>query len=83
MLSGCQEFHPACKKLSDVVLALLSVWSKVHMICIWFSWCHCHSIISCFMTIQIGLNFLVPAYTGRLRKRGRLSVCVCHPFTFL
>jgi len=32
-----QEEHPACDKLSDEVLALLSVWSEVQLICIWFS----------------------------------------------
>ena len=36
------EGHPACKKLSGEVLAWLSVWSEVQMICIWSSWCHCH-----------------------------------------
>ena len=30
-----QEEHLSCKKLSDEVLAWLSVWSKVLMICIW------------------------------------------------
>jgi len=25
-----------------MVLAWLSVWNEVQMICIWFSWCHCH-----------------------------------------
>jgi len=34
LLVGCQEKHPACEKLSDEVLAWLSVWSKVQMICI-------------------------------------------------
>jgi len=43
--------------LSDVVLAGLSVWSEVQLICIWFSWCHCHRIISCFIKIQNGLPF--------------------------
>jgi len=33
LLVGCHEEHPACKKLSDEVLAWLFVWSKVHMIC--------------------------------------------------
>jgi len=28
-----QEEHPACKKSSDEVLAWLSVWSKMQMIC--------------------------------------------------
>jgi len=35
LLAGRQEKHLACKKLSDVVLAWLSLCSKVQMICIW------------------------------------------------
>jgi len=46
----CQEEHPAYKKLTEV-LAWLSVWSEVQMICIWSSWCHFHPIISCFIKI--------------------------------
>ena len=45
-LVGRQERHPACKKLSDGVLALLSVWGEVQ-ICIWpnwYHWYHCHSL---------------------------------------
>jgi len=34
LLAGCQEEHPACKELSGEVLAWLSVWSEVQMICI-------------------------------------------------
>jgi len=34
---GRQEEHPACKKLIDEVLAWVSVWSEVQMICIWSS----------------------------------------------
>ena len=34
LLVGCQEGHPACKKLSGGVLAWLSVWSDVQT-CIW------------------------------------------------
>jgi len=34
LLVGRQEGHPACKKLSDKVLAWLSVWSEVQA-CIW------------------------------------------------
>jgi len=33
-LVGWQEGHPACKKLSDEVLAWLSVWGELQ-ICIW------------------------------------------------
>jgi len=32
-----EEEHLACKKLSDEVLAWLSVWSEVQMSCIWSS----------------------------------------------
>ena len=56
--------HPACKKLSDEVPVWLSVWSEVQMICIWFSWCHCHPVVSCLTKILNGLTFLVPAYPG-------------------
>jgi len=44
------------KKMSDEVLAWLSVWSEVQTICKWFSWCHCHPIISCFIKIQINIS---------------------------
>jgi len=51
--------------------------------CIWFSWCHCHPIISCFIKIHISLSFwcqLVPLLTNRdisSIRRGRLySSCV-------
>jgi len=37
LLVGRQEEHSAHKKLSDRVLAWLSVWSVVQMICIWSS----------------------------------------------
>ena len=41
LLVGCQEKHPACKKLSDEVLVWWSVWSEVQIVCIWSSWCYC------------------------------------------
>jgi len=34
LLVGRQEEHLACKKMSDEVLAWLSAWSEVQMICI-------------------------------------------------
>jgi len=37
LLVGHQQEHLACKKLSDEVLAWVSVWSKVQMISIWFT----------------------------------------------
>jgi len=72
LLVGRQE------KLSDEMLAWLSVWSEVRMIYIRSSWCHCHRIISCFIKIQIGLSFLVPAYPVCPGKEAikRVSVCL-------
>ena len=50
-----QEEYLAAK-ISDEVLALISVWSKVQMICTRSSWCHCHLIIFVIIKIQIGLT---------------------------
>jgi len=38
-------------KLSDEVLVWLCVWSELHIVCIWSSWCHCHpkTPISCLI----------------------------------
>jgi len=71
------EEHLACKKLSHEVLAWLSVWSKVQMICIWSSWCHCQPVISCFINIQNGLTFAMPAYAGCPGKQAIKWVSVC------
>jgi len=48
------------------------------MICIWSSWCHCNPIISCFIKIQVGLTFPVPAHPRCPRKKDvkRVSVCL-------
>jgi len=57
------------KNLSDEVLAWLSVWSEVQMICIWCSWSHCHPIISCSSKIQNGLPFWCRLTQVVLEKR--------------
>ena len=77
LLIESQEEHPAFKK----VLAWLSVWSKVDMICIWSCWCHCHLIISCFIEIQIGLTFAYSGCPGKevVKRMSSLLSCVsCH-----
>ena len=78
LLVGQQEGHLACKKtLSGGVLAWLSVWSEVQ-ICIWPSWCHCHSL-----SLASVLSRLVLPFWYRLTRvgpeKGQLngSVCVC------
>ena len=40
-------------------------------------WCHCQLIISCFIKIQIGLVFLVPAYPGCPGKEAAKWVSAC------
>ena len=63
------------KKLSGVVLAWLSVWSEVQMICIWSSWCHYHPIISCSSRNQNGLP-LWCSLTQLVLEKGRpLNKC--------
>jgi len=37
LLVGRHEEHLVCKKLSDDVLAWLSLWSEIQMICMWSS----------------------------------------------
>jgi len=52
-------------------------WSKAQMICIWSRWCHCCTMISCFIKIQIGLTFLVPAYPGCPGKEAAKWLYIC------
>jgi len=76
------SMHSAGPGVVIYLFIYLSIWSKVQMICTWSSWCHCYSIISCFIKIQNGLTFLVPAYTGCSGKEAVKwvsGVCsVCH-----
>jgi len=83
LLVGHQKEHPACKKLSDQLLAWLSVWSEVQVICIWSSWCYYHPVISCFIKIQIALTFLVPAYSGCPGKEAVKPVSVFYELYFI
>ena len=69
-------------KMSDEVLAWLSVWNEVQMTCIWSSWCHCHPIISRFLKIQNSFAFPMPAYQVVLEK-GPLNVCLMTHFSLL
>ena len=52
LFAGRQEEHLACKKLTDEVLAWLSICSEVQMICIQSSRCHCHPVIPDFIKIH-------------------------------
>jgi len=59
------EGHLACKKQSGGMLACLCVSVKVQ-ICIWSSWCYCHSLSDAPVNWfhLPGFTFLVPAHPG-------------------
>jgi len=64
------------KKLSDGVLARLSLRGEVQ-ICIWPSWCHCHSLSLASVKSRL---VLVPPHPGNpgLSPDGcKMDVCVC------
>ena len=75
LLVGRQEGHPACKKLSGVVLAWLSVWSKVQT-CIWPSAFHCHSLSLASVKSRLVLPFWYRP-TRVVLDKGPLNGCVC------
>ena len=74
LLVGRQEGHPACKKLSGGLLAWLFVWSYVQ-ICIWPSWCHCHSLSLASVKSRLVLPFWY-RLTWVVPDKGPLSGCV-------
>jgi len=74
------------------MLAWLCVWVMVQ-ICIWSSWCHCHSLSLAPANPDWfylpSFTFLVPAHPGSPRQNpeGRkmvvcIPVCVCAPIVF-
>ena len=79
LLVGRQEGHPACKKLSGGLLAWLSVWSKVQSADLHMAQLMPLPLtISCFIKIQIGFTFLVPAHPGSPGQRAVKQVCVTY-----
>ena len=78
---GWQKWHLACKKLSSGMLAWLSLWGEVQ-ICIWPSWCHCHSLslapVNPDWFYLSGFIFLVPDHPGSPRQSpgGRTTVVI-------
>jgi len=75
LLVGQQKGHLACKKLSGGVLAWLYIWSEVQ-ICIWPSWCHCHSLSLASVKSRLVLHFWYQP-TRVVPDKGPLSVRVC------
>jgi len=75
LLVGWQEGHPACKKLSGGVLAMVICLERdadLHMARLM----PLPLTVSCFSKIQIGFTFLVLAHLGSPGKRP-LNGCVC------
>jgi len=77
LLVGCQEEHLVCKKIEwwDAGVVICLEWGAydLHMIQLMPLSPH-HS---CFIKIQIGLTFLVPAYQRCPRKEAINQVSVC------
>ena len=73
LLVGRQEGHPVCKKLRGGVLAWLSVWSEMQ-ICIWPSWCHCHSLSLAPVKSRLVLPFWY-RLTRVVPEKGPLNGC--------
>jgi len=67
LLVGRQEGHPACKNLSDGVLAWICLerGADLHMAQLM----PLPPTVSCFSKIQIGFTILVPAHPGSPGKR--------------
>ena len=59
---------------AGVVICLERGASDLH---IWFSWCHCHPIISCFSKIHNGLSFWYRPTQVGLGKKAVKRLCVC------
>ena len=72
-VGGCQEGHPACKKLSGRVLAWLSVWSEMQT-CMWPSWCRCHLLSLASVKSRLVLPFWY-RLTWVVLEKGPMCVC--------
>jgi len=69
-LGGGKGIRPVKTELwGRSLVASLSVWSEVQMICIWSSWCHCHPVVSCSSKIHNGLPFWCRPAQVVLEKR--------------
>jgi len=75
LLLGQQEGHLACKKLSNGVLAWLSVWSEGQT-CIQPSWYHCHSLSLASVKSRLVLPFWY-WLTRVVPEKGPLNGRVC------
>ena len=73
-LGGRKGIRPV-RKLSGEVVAWLSVWSEVQ-ICIWPSWCHCHSLSLASVKSRLVLPFRY-WLTQVVLDKGPLNGCVC------
>jgi len=73
---GQQEGQPTCKKTKWWVLAWLSDWSEVQT-CIWFSWCHHHSLSLASVKSRLVLPFWY-RLTRVVPEKGSLNECTLY-----
>jgi len=80
LLVGYQKEHLVCKKLCDEVLAWLSAWSKVQVICnlhmVWLMPLPSHRLL--FVKNQNG--FLVTDYPGCPGKEAKPALTFWQPY---
>jgi len=72
LLNGCSSSSSSVNVNNiafSEVLAWLSVWSKVHMICMLSSWCHCHPSSLASLKFKIILSFCYRLTQAVLEKR--------------
>ena len=73
---GSRKGTRPVKQLSGGVLAWLSVWREVQ-ICIWSSWCHCHSLSLASAKSRLVLPFWY-RLTWVVPDKGPLNGCCCN-----
>ena len=61
-------------KLSDEVLVWLSVWSRVQMICMWSSRCHCHLCASLRFRLILSLWYQLTQFVLKNRLLNGCSI---------
>ena len=76
LLVGRQEGHPACKKTRVVGCWCGCLSGARCRLCIWPSWCHCHSMSLASVKSRLVIPFWY-RLTWVVPEKGPLNGCVC------
>jgi len=77
LLTGWQEGHQTCKKLSGGCWHSYLFGVRFRFAYIWSSWCHCHSLPLASVKCRL---VLVPAHRGNLRTKVQWAVKWMHVY---